>query len=125
MIGRGRVVPIKTLTVPKPEIQAALLAARLRKEIYKALTVPVQNTFMWTNSATVLQWLNSPDKQPIFVANRASEILEGISVNQWHHVASHNNPADAGTRGMSSEALQKTVVSVVPSFSECAISRSS
>ena len=108
MIGKARVAPMKTLTVPKLELQAALLAARLREEICKALTVPVQNTFMWTDSTTVLQWLNSLDKQPIFVANRVSEILEGTSVDQWHHVASHANPADAGTRGMSSEALQKS-----------------
>ena len=99
---------MKTLTVPKLELQAALIAARLREEICKALTVPVQNTFMWTDSTTVLQWLNSLNKQPIFVANRVSEILEGTSVDQWHHVASHANPADAGTRRMSSEALQKS-----------------
>ena len=108
VIGKARVAPMKTLTVPKLELQAALLAARLREEICKALTEPVQNTFMWTESTTVLQWLNSLDKQPIFVANRVSEILEGTSVDQWHHVASHANPADAGTRGMSSEALQKS-----------------
>ena len=108
VIGKARVAPMKTLTVPKLELQAALLAARLREEICKALTVPVQNTFMWTDSTTVLQWLNSLDKQPIFVANRVSEILEGTSVDQWHHVASHANPVDASTRGMSSEALQKS-----------------
>ena len=108
VIGKARVAPMKTLTVPKLELQAALLAARLREEICKALTVPVQNTFMWTDSTTVLQWLNSLDKQPIFVANRVSEILEGTSVDQWHNVASHANPADAGTRGMSSGALEKS-----------------
>ena len=81
VIGKARVAPMKTLTVPKLELQAALLAARLR-EICKALTVPVQNTFMWTDSTAVLQWLNSLDKQPIFVANRVPEILEGTSVDQ-------------------------------------------
>ena len=108
VIGKARGAPMKTLTVPKLELQAALLAARLREETFKALTVPVQTTFMWTDSTTVLQCLNSLDKQPIFVANRVSAILEGTSVDQWHHVASHANPADAGTRGMSSEALQKS-----------------
>ena len=54
---------------------------------------------------TVLQWLRSFDKQPIFVANRVSEILESTTVDQWFHVPSADNPADAGTRGMSADGL--------------------
>ena len=96
---------MKTLTVPKLELQAAVLAARLSVDIRDALTIPVRQLFMWTDSTTVLQWLSSLDKQPIFVANRVSEILEATSADQWNHVATSDNPADAGTRGMSSEAL--------------------
>ena len=44
--------------------------------------------------------------QPIFVANRVCEILEFTSVDQWNHVAAKDNPADAGTRGLSAEILQ-------------------
>ena len=108
VIGKRRFAPMKTITVPKLELQAALLAARLREEICKALTLPVQNTFMWTDSTTVLQWLNLLDKQPIFVTNRVSEIFKGTSVDQCHDVASRANPADAGIRGMSSGAVQKS-----------------
>ncbi|XP_075250920.1 uncharacterized protein LOC142343117 [Convolutriloba macropyga] len=50
-------------------------------------------------------WLRSFDKQPIFVANRVSEILESTTVDQWFHVPSTDNPADAGTRGMSADGL--------------------
>ena len=100
--------PTKSLTVLKLELQAVLFAARLREETRKALIALVQNTFTWIDSTTVLQWLNSLDKQPIFVANRVSKIFNGTSVNQWHHIASHNNTVDASTRGMSSEALQKS-----------------
>ena len=58
---------------------------------------------MWTDSTTVLQWLGSFDKQPIFVANRISEIVQLTTVDQWFHVQTSDNPADAGTRGMSAE----------------------
>ena len=98
--------PMKVMTVPKLELQAALLAARLKREITQALTVPVNQVFMWTDSTTVLQWINSNEKQPIFVANRVCEVLEYTSVDQWNHVATKDNPADAGTRGMSAEVLQ-------------------
>ena len=106
VLGKARVAPMKVMTVPKLELQAALLAARLKNEIIQALTVTVNQVFMWTDSTTVLQWINSNEKQPIFVANRVCEILEYTSVDQWNHVATKDNPADAGTRGMSAEVLQ-------------------
>ena len=37
-----------------------------------------------------------------------SEILENNSVDQWIHVATCDNPTDAGTRGMSTEVLQSS-----------------
>ena len=97
---------MKVMTVPKLELQAVLLAARLKREITQTLTVTVNQVFMWTDSTTVLQWINSSEKQPIFVANRVCEILEYTSVDQWNHVATKDKPADAGTRGMSAEILQ-------------------
>ena len=44
----------------------------------------------------------------MFVANRVAEIIEGTTADQWHHVPTQNNPADAGMCGMSSEALQNS-----------------
>ena len=61
---------------------------------------------MWTNSTTVLQLITSNEKQPIFVANRVCEILEYTSVEHYNHIATKDNPVDAGTRGMSAEILQ-------------------
>ena len=106
VLGRARVAPMKTLTVPKLELQAALLAARLSNEIHSALTTTIEKTYLWADSTTVLQWLNSLDKQPIFVANRVSEILELTTVDQWNYIATSENPADAGTRGLSADALK-------------------
>ena len=63
---------------------------------------------MWTDSTIVLQWLNFTSKRPIFFANRVCEILEPTSVEEWNHVASSDNLADAGTRGMSAEVLQSS-----------------
>ena len=108
VLGKARVAPMKVMTVPKLELQAALLAARLKQDICRALTVKVNRIFMWTDSTTVLQWLNSATKHPIFIANRVCEILEHTSVDEWNHVASSDNPADAGTPGMSAEVLQSS-----------------
>ena len=84
---------MKMLSIPKLELQAALLATRLKEEILKALTFKVSNVFMWTDSTTVLQWLNSCNKLPVFVGNRTGEILESTTIDQWNHVLSGDNPA--------------------------------
>ena len=71
---------------------------------------------MWTDSTTVIQWLGSLDKQPIFVANRVPEILESTTVDQWFLVPTSDNPADGGTRGMCVENLQTSSWLTGPSF---------
>ena len=96
---------MKPLTVPKLELQAALLSARLRAEVLRALSLKIDRTFMWSDSSTVLQWLTSLEKQPMFVANRVCEILDSTTVDEWYYVPTAHNPADAGTRGMSANAL--------------------
>ena len=105
VFGKARVAPMKALTIPRLKLQAALLAARLRDENRQALTVPVERTFMRTDSPTVLQWLHSIDKKPVFVAKRVAEILALTTVDEWNHVPTADKPADAGTRGLPVNAL--------------------
>ena len=116
VFGKARVAPMKALTIPKLELQAALLSARLRNDIQQALTLEIEKIFMWTDSTTVLQWLHSLEKQPVFVANRVAEILELTTVDEWFYVQSADNPADAGTRGLSSKALLESCWLKGPSF---------
>ena len=104
VFGRARVAPMKALTIPKLELQASLLAARLRNEIQNALTDQIDNTSMLTVSTTVLQWLLSLEKQPVFVKNPVS------------YVKLNDNPADAGTRGLSVNSLRDSPWFKGPAF---------
>ena len=108
VVGKARVAPMKAMSMPKLELQASLLATRLRQKIIDALTIEVPTIFMWTDSTTVLQWLASSEKQPVFVANRVAEILESTTIDQWYHVTSANNPADHGTRGLAASSLTES-----------------
>ena len=90
---------MKVMIVPKLELQAALLVARLKGAIFWALHVTFDQVFMWRDSTTILQWINSNGKQPFFVANSVCEILEFTSVAQWNHVATKDNPVDSDKRG--------------------------
>ena len=106
IFGIARIAPIKALSIPKLELQVALLATPLKDDILTALTVCSNHVYMWTDSTTVLQWLNSTEKLPVFVANRVGEIFESTTIDEWHHVLSGDNPSDTGTRGIFSEALK-------------------
>ena len=44
----------------------------------------------------------------MFVANRAAEIAEKSSMDQWRHVKGVENPADIGTRGMFIERFKES-----------------
>ena len=116
VFGKARFAPMKALTVPKMELKAALLAARLRDEVIRALSLTIDRTFIWNDSSIVLQWLISLQKQPTFVANRVCEILELTTVDEWHYVPTAHNPADAGTRGMSATVLLNSCWLTGPHF---------
>ena len=55
---------------------------------------------MWSDSSTVLAWLSSEKKLPVFVANRVAEILDTTTINSWRHVKGDINPANLATRGL-------------------------
>ena len=98
VIGKCRVAPIRHMTIAKLELQAAVYGVRLRKKILSKHDVRIDKIYHWTDSSTVLQWLQAAHKkQYAFVANRAAEIPENSSMDQWRHVKGVENPADIGT----------------------------
>ena len=75
VLSKARVAPMKVMTVPKFELPIALLAARLKREICRALTVTVDKVFMWSDSTIVLQWINSTTNTP--------SALQIVLVKSW------------------------------------------
>ena len=107
VFGKCRVAPIRHMTIPKLELQAAVYGVRLRKQMLNELDVRIEKIYHWTDSSTVLQWLRTAHKkQQVFVANRAAEILENSSMDQCRHVKGVENPADIG---ISIEDLKESV----------------
>ena len=72
VFGAARIAPMEALSIPKLDLQAALLATRLNEEILKGLTFKVTDIFTWTVSTTILQWLNFCNKLPVFVINQTT-----------------------------------------------------
>ena len=109
IIGKCRVAPMRHMSIPRLELQAAVMAVRLKDQIVKEHETKVNSCTFWSDSTTVIQWINSSHrKQQVFVANRVAEILDTTDVSQWKHVSGVNNPADIGTRLISIEELRQS-----------------
>ena len=109
VIGKCRVAPMRHLSIPRLELQAAVMAVRLKEQIVKEHESKIQSCNFWTDSTTVLQWIHSSHrKQQVFVANRVAETLDTTNVAQWNHVSGINNPADIGTQAINVDELKRS-----------------
>ena len=97
---KTRVAPLKKLTIPRLELQAAVLGCRLATTIIKELrNQPISRKVFWTDSRTVLTWIRGTDKKhPEFIANRVGEIQENTDPTDWYWVFTKENVADKATR---------------------------
>ncbi len=104
VLSKARVLPLKGLTIPRAELTAAYLLAKLLK--YCSLQLNIDTMTAWTDSSIVLCWLRkSPASLNTFVGNRVKQIQQLIPNARWSHVSSAFNPADMLSRGMLANAL--------------------
>ena len=95
VMARNCVAHLKQLSIPRLELQAAVLAVRLYCVVKQELTVNIKDAIFWSDSKTVLQYIaNESRRFHTFVANRVSEIHDTTDPRQWRHVPGHCNPAD-------------------------------
>lgn len=108
LMSKSRLAPLKVITLPRLELQAAVLAVRLKIFIMKEINLKIEYCRLWTDSTIVLQYLNQSSKRfKTFVANRIAEILDYSTVEEWSHVPGSLNPADWSTRGMKIRELME------------------
>lgn len=98
--GKARCAPLKLLSIPRLELQAAVLATRLMKEIREShAELTVDKTVFWSDSETVLKWLRcSQRRYKTFVAFRVAEVVEAAPPSWWRWVPTALNVADDATR---------------------------
>ncbi len=108
LLGKATITPSKPITIPKFELLAALIGARLvdfLRQAFLQYTIP---TYLWSDSKCVLQWIQHQKILPQFVTNQVKEINQLQNI-QYRYVPSQENPADIGSRGSTFKALQDSL----------------
>ncbi|XP_061717581.1 uncharacterized protein LOC133525310 [Cydia pomonella] len=91
----------REISIPRLELCAAALAAKLISEVGQVMDVPKENLHGWTDSTIVLAWLKGGSSRwSTFVSNRVSTILNILEFEQWSHVPTEFNAADCASRGL-------------------------
>lgn len=100
---RCKLAPLRKLSIPRLELQAAVLLSDLMTAVVEALSPfhTIIHRFAWSDSTVTLSWIKScPSRWKTYVANRVSHIQERVAPELWRHVGSLDNPADVGSRGI-------------------------
>lgn len=106
IVSKSRVAPLKNTTIPRLELCAADLLAKLMKSIFQIFRGDQRNiqTICWSDSQIVLHWLKKPSNSlKTYVANRVAnvqEISDELNI-KWNWIMGEDNPADLISRGTS------------------------
>ncbi|XP_055589908.1 uncharacterized protein LOC129742089 [Uranotaenia lowii] len=96
---KSRVAPLKTVSIPRLELQAAVVGSRLMEYVEQTCSLNISRRIAWTDSQTVLAWINSDvRKYNQYVSCRVGEILEKTNASDWRWVSSKLNVADEATK---------------------------
>ena len=108
VMAKTRVAPLGQPSIPRLELQAALLAVILAEIIKKELTLRTSKTVFWSDSKTVLLYiLNESRRFHTFVASRVAEIQDSTQPAQWRFVPGRLNPATLRAVGISYAKQEK------------------
>ena len=116
VMGKSCVAPLKITTIPRLELTAAVVSAKVGIMLQE-LNYANLKQFFWTDSKVVLGYINNDAKRfHTFVANRVQIIRSNTDTKKWRHIDTKNSPADKASRGLSHEKLMRSYWFSGPAF---------
>jgi hypothetical protein len=101
VFGKSRTAPLRKITIPRLELQAAILSVRISEMILREIQINFSNIYYWTDSEVVLKYIMNENKRfTVYVGNRVAEIREKTKLDQWRYCPSELNPSDDASRGL-------------------------
>ena len=101
VIAKSRLAPLKgnSLTIPKLELQATVLAVRLKEAIVTETNVKPNSIYFWLDSRTVIKYIcNENSHFPPYIMHRVKEIRRHSNIENWSYIKTSDNIADYCTR---------------------------
>lgn len=108
LASKTRVAPVKPVTIPRLELNAALLLVNLKKRVQNQCNYRDVPCYLYTDSKVALCWINAnPSSLKQYVASRVVKITQDTHPSDWQHVPTKQNPADMASRGLRADELMR------------------
>ena len=106
LMAKSKLAPRKELSMPKLELNGALLSARIRQFIEKEVNIEFSAIYHIVDSEIVRAMIQKESYGfNTFVATRVGEIQNLTSKEDWYWVESNDNVSDIITRGANPEEI--------------------
>ena len=84
VMAKSRVAPMKMMTIPRLELTAALISAKVSALLRRELDFDDIKQVFWSDSRVVLGYINNLSRRfHVFVANRTQQIHDLSSATEW------------------------------------------
>ena len=102
VLGKSNTAPMKNklTTIPRLELQAVLLASRIKLTVTQEMDIHIDNIYLWSDSKTVLNYLRNRNTNfgPYII--RCNEIRQNANKVDWNYIPTDLNIADVLSPGI-------------------------